>query len=96
MKLRLRKYVGAALIAGTMPTGVGALSVPAFAASSSSDDVSAAACGVKAHQPTQSGTTLTGRTGRGECSNTTTYLWPYVKRDINNWPHPTHASNYRT
>lgn len=95
--MRLREYVGAALIAGAMTTGVGALSVPAFAANPSSDgDMSPMACGVKAYQPTQSGTTLTGRTGRGGCSNTTTYLWSYVKRDINNWPDATHASNYDT
>ncbi len=77
--------------------GVGALSVSAFAANPSPDGgMSAMACGLKAYQPTQSGTTLTGRTGRGGCSNQTTYLWSWVKRDINNWPDATHASNYRT
>lgn len=95
--MKLKKYVTAALIAGAMTTGVGALSAPAFATSPVPEgDMSAKGCGVKAYQPTQSGKTLTGRTGRGGCPNKTTYLWSFVKRDINNWPDSTHGSNYRT
>ncbi len=54
------------------------------------------ACGVRAWAPTESGGTLTGRAGCGGCSNTTTYLWSRVKRDINNWPDEIHAENYKT
>ncbi|EID54990.1 hypothetical protein SacxiDRAFT_2771 [Saccharomonospora xinjiangensis XJ-54] len=95
--MRVKKLMASAVVAGALTTGVGALSVPAFAESAQAQgDVSTMACGVRAWEPTVSGGTLTGRTGRGGCTTRTTYLWSQVKRDINNWPDRVHGENYRT
>lgn len=82
--MSVRRLLLGTLLTGTFAAGCLAVASPAWAVHSDAD--AAPGCALRANEPTDSGTTVTGDGIREGCSDVVTYFWVRVYKAIPMWP----------
>lgn len=87
-----RKMIFGVLIAGALAAAGAATASPAWA-TSPNPSVTSRGCRLTANEPNSNGSRVRGEGTRSNCSNTVTYFWVRVYRDIPFWPDSEEAVN---